>query len=71
MKSLRYQLYQSLELAKTRLGKLVNFMLLLLILVNVMAIVLESVDSLGNEYKTLFFTIEMVSILIFTVEYIT
>lgn len=43
----------------------------LLILISIVAIILESVDSIGQRYKTTFDAIEIVSIAAFTVEYLT
>jgi len=52
------------------IDKIVAVILLILILVNALAVVLETVDSLNQEYGSIFNAIEMVSVTIFTVEYV-
>jgi voltage-gated potassium channel len=50
--------------------KIVAVILMLLILINALAVVLESVDDLNQKYGTLFHALEMVSVAIFSVEYL-
>lgn len=52
-----------------RLSRRVDFALSLLILINLCAIILESVPSIGHRYAAWFFWIELVSVAIFTAEY--
>jgi len=52
------------------IDKIVAVILLILILVNALAVVLESVDDLNQKYGTLFHALEMVSVAIFTIEYL-
>ncbi|WP_350334392.1 ion transporter [Coralliovum pocilloporae] len=51
-------------------GKLVDLFLITLIAVNIIAVVLETVASIRAEHQRLFEVIELVSVAIFTVEYI-
>lgn len=51
-------------------AQLVNIALILLISANVLAVLLESVSSLHSKYKTQFDTFEVLSVAIFTVEYL-
>lgn len=52
------------------IDKIVAVILMLLILVNALAVVLESVDDLNQKYGSLFYALEMVSVAIFSVEYL-
>ena len=52
-----------------RLSRRVDFALSLLILINLCAIILESVPAIGHSYATWFFWIELVSVGLFTMEY--
>ena len=51
-------------------GRIVGRLIVLLILVNLVAVTLESVPSLAARYGMLFHTIEIASLLVFTVEYL-
>lgn len=51
-------------------ARMLNFMLLLLILLNVIAIIIESVDSIYSGYQTEFHYFEIFSVVIFTIEYL-
>src|SRR5262245_62134284 len=51
-------------------GRIVGRLIVLLILVNLIAVTLESVPRLAASYGTLFSTIEIVSLLVFTLEYL-
>src|SRR6266567_4744749 len=53
-----------------RPGRIVGRLIVLLILVNLAAVTLESVPNLAARYGMLFSTIEVVSLLVFTVEYL-
>ena len=50
-------------------GRAVNIFLILLILGNVFAVILESVESLGTQYAGAFHSFEIFSVAIFSVEY--
>lgn len=52
------------------IDKIVAVLLMILILINVLAVVLETVDSLNEKYGNVFYAIEIVSVAIFTIEYI-
>jgi voltage-gated potassium channel len=52
------------------IDKIIAVLLMLLIVINSIAVVLETVDELNETYGTLFRSIEIVSVAIFTVEYL-
>jgi voltage-gated potassium channel len=52
------------------IDKIVAVILMILILVNALAVILETVDDLNQKYGTLFHAIEIVSVTIFTAEYL-
>jgi voltage-gated potassium channel len=68
---LRHRLYQILEQGPVgeSLGSLVSRLIILLIVVNLIAVALESVPELAARYAALFTGIELVSLVLFTVEY--
>jgi voltage-gated potassium channel len=72
MRELRRRVYAILEEGAIgeRANRIVTRALVGLILVNLLAVVLESVPSLEQEYGRLFFVIETVSLVVFTVEYL-
>ena len=51
-------------------GRIVGRLIVLLILVNLVAVTLESVPKLAAEYGTLFSAIEITSLLVFSIEYL-
>jgi voltage-gated potassium channel len=53
-----------------RPGRIVGRLIVLLILVNLVAVTLESVPELRARYGMLFSTIEVISLLVFTIEYL-
>lgn len=53
-----------------RAGRLVDLFIMVLIAVNVVAVVLATVDDLYRSYQSLFYGIEVVSVAIFGVEYL-
>jgi voltage-gated potassium channel len=69
---IRRRSYEVLELGAHggRLSRLVGRALVLLIVVNLVAVILQSVPWLEASYGTLFFAIEAVSLVAFTVEYL-
>ena len=70
-KEIRKQIYLALEQGPVgnKLNLAVDRLLLILILINLVAVALESVLDLRTRYATLFMLIEYVSLGIFTVEY--
>jgi len=71
IKDLRRRVYQVLEQGPVgdRTSKAVDRFLVLLILVNLIAVALESIPRYEAEYGAIFAAIEFFSLLIFTVEY--
>ena len=71
MRELRYRVYQLLEKAEDgdRASWLVDIGLFVLVAVNVLAVSLETVDSLHRAYADIFWWIEVVSVSLFTLEY--
>lgn len=69
---LRRFVYRTLDqgMVGDRLATLAHRVLVALILVNVAAVVLESVPALAERYALAFFVVEVVSVAIFTVEYV-
>lgn len=67
--TLRLRIYNLLE-TNTRSGKLVNGAIMLLIVVNILAIIFESVESVRIDYANAFLLFELFSVAIFTVEYL-
>jgi voltage-gated potassium channel len=68
---LRRHLYEILEGGPggRRAGHIVSRVLVALILINLLAVILESVPSLAASYGRLFLVIELASLVVFTVEY--
>ncbi len=71
MSALRYRVYQLLEKAEEgdQASRLVDVGLFILVSVNVLAVSLETVDSLHRAYEDIFWWIEIVSVTLFTLEY--
>jgi len=55
---------------ESHLSRLLNFFLIFLIVANVLAVMLESIDSIYFAHKKLFDVFETVSIALFTIEYL-
>ena len=51
------------------MGRLVGRLIVLLIVINLVAITLESIPEFEAQYTALFIAIELVSLAVFTVEY--
>ena len=70
--SLRRRLWQLLEERPStdRRALLIDQFLLWLIVINVIAVILESVPSLSVSYQALFLYINLISVAVFTVEYV-
>ncbi|MFZ1371913.1 MAG: ion transporter [Ferruginibacter sp.] len=58
------------ELGNKRPVKILNGFIIILIILNVAAVMLETVDSIYREYATFFRIFDLVSVIIFTVEYV-
>jgi voltage-gated potassium channel len=69
---LRRRVYEVLEQGPmgTTASRVVSRFLIALVLINLAAVVFESVPALEARYRGLFFAIEIVSLVVFTVEYI-
>ena len=69
---LRYQLYHVLEMRDpaSRVTFLLNTFIMLLIVINVFAVILESVSSIQLAFGKWFWYLEVFSIVVFTVEYL-
>lgn len=69
--SFRKQLYDILEQSRygDRAGRLVEAFILTLILVNILAVILESVPELDRRFHVWFAAIEWISFVVFTIEY--
>ena len=52
------------------IGQAIDVFLIFLISVNIVAVILETVDPIRDAYASLFFSIEVFSVLVFSVEYI-
>ncbi len=68
--SLREQLHEIIFEADTRAGKLFDVLLLIAILISVMVVILESVNSLSARFFSQFYAIEWFFTLLFSVEYL-
>ncbi len=71
-RSLRFRAYELLEGgARTNLAsRIIDLSLTVLIIVNVTAVALASVDSLYRRHETLFDNLELFSVTVFTIEYV-
>jgi len=58
------------ELGDTRWDKILNAFIIVLIVLNVAAVILETVHSIHDQYAVFFHYFDMVSVFIFTIEYI-
>ena len=67
---LKDQIHEIIFEADTPLGKLFDVTLLVFIVVSVLAVILESVESLDREYHQTFFIIEWVLTIAFSIEYL-
>jgi voltage-gated potassium channel len=70
-RALRHRLYEILEHGPVgdRTGRVVGRLIVLLIVVNLVAVALESVPELETRYAAPFLVIELVSLFVFTCEY--
>jgi voltage-gated potassium channel len=69
--ALRHRLYEILEHGSVgdRAGRLVSWLIVLLIVINLIAVALESVPEFEARYAASFLAIELFSLLVFTIEY--
>jgi voltage-gated potassium channel len=58
------------ELGNTRWDKIINAFIIILIVANVVAVMLETVKEIDDKYKTVFDAFDQVSVYIFTLEYL-
>lgn len=63
------RLHEIIYEADTREGKLFDVILLILIIVSVVIVMLESVTSIDAKYHTIFYTVEWIITILFTLEY--
>ncbi|MEM7620881.1 MAG: cyclic nucleotide-gated ion channel [Pseudomonadota bacterium] len=68
--NLRLQAYHILETGHEGLGRWVNRFLILLIILNVIAFAIDTVPDLHERYRFYFDAFNVISVLIFTIEYI-
>lgn len=70
--SLKSRTYELLEPGKRRdsASNLVDLLILVLIVVNVTALILETVESLNTQYDAWFDWIELITVAVFSVEYV-
>ncbi|MBU7024916.1 MAG: ion transporter, partial [Theionarchaea archaeon] len=69
---IKTRLYQILEVASEDdpVSRLFDIFIITLIFLNVLAVILETVESLFAQYEDVFATFEVISVLVFTVEYV-
>lgn len=70
MNKLRQKLYTIIFEADTPAGRAFDIALLILIAVSVVVVCLESVVSIGSSYAELFYNLEWIFTIIFTIEYL-
>ena len=70
--SLRAAAYRVLDNGPNRsmTSRVVDLFLVTLIIISIVAVILESVESLEVRYETLFYWIEVITVAVFTVEYV-
>jgi len=73
MIGLRKRAFKILDIGKKqdRLGKVIDTFLILLISLNVLSVILETLPSLSEEYRSAFDLFEFISVIIFSIEYLT
>ena len=67
--SLRRRIHEVIFEADTRTGKLFDIILLIVILISVISVILESVDSINKKYHTIIIAFEWTITILFTIEY--
>lgn len=68
-KGLKYKLHQIIFKTDTKAGRRFDIGLLWLILTSILIVVLESVQTLRNEYHIVFYSLEWIITILFTLEY--
>ena len=58
------------ELGESKADKAINIFIIALIVLNVIAVMMETVKPLYNNYKKLFDTFDLISVIIFSIEYV-
>ena len=69
---MKRRIYDILEMVdpSDKTGRFIHIFIMILILTNVLAVILESVVSLRTQYRPLFLRFEFFSVIIFTIEYL-
>lgn len=69
---MKTRVYEILEKGKRddSLGQFIDIFLVSLIILNILAVILESVNSIYTAYKTTFLIFEIISVSLFTTEYV-
>jgi voltage-gated potassium channel len=67
----RAKIYSVIFEAHTRIGKVFDIGLILAIILSVIVVMLDSIPALREDYQELFYQLEWVFTIIFTIEYIT
>ncbi|MBP6687321.1 MAG: ion transporter [Lacibacter sp.] len=58
------------ELGETKWDKIINAFIIFLIISNVLVVILETVPSLHDKYITFFYYFDLISVIIFSIEYV-
>lgn len=58
------------EIGDTRWDKIINLSIIILIILNVIAVMLETVQSIHDRYEEFFYYFDLISVIIFTIEYV-
>jgi len=67
--SFRKRIHEIIFEADTKIGKLFDVILLIVILISVISVILESVDSINKEYHNIIIAFEWTITILFTIEY--
>jgi len=72
MQSLRNRTFEILDIGPKddRLSRITDILLISLISLNVLSVILETLPSLQNKYQTFFDNFEVISVIIFSIEYL-
>ncbi len=68
-KAFRRKIHEVIFEADTRIGKLFDILLLIVILISVISVILESVDSINKKYHNIILACEWTITILFTIEY--
>jgi voltage-gated potassium channel len=58
------------EIGESRADKIINISIITLIILNVIAVMLETVEDIHKQYEVFFYYFDLFSVIIFTVEYV-